>query len=194
MKPATITYLLWSDSLVDPYACVLGDLKGPDDLEAIWDGESAKESFPSDAEFAMSPDFPDNTVLTDYLMNKYNLIVASEKLKNFLEALPGDPVESLPVAIRDHKKKIAARYYIVNPLATVDCLDRKASRAQVNRKRPTRVLGVDRVVLRADALPPQRRFFRTAGYPGGRIVRNDLATELQQAGFKLPLEKMPRPK
>ncbi len=192
--PATVSYMLWANGLVEPFACVLADFKGSDDLEPLWDGEPVKESFPSDAEFVMSPDFPDNTVLTDYLKNQHHLIVGSEKLKRFFEEQKGDPIEYLPVAIRDHKGKIAAHYYIINPLRPVDCLDRKASRAQASSTRPSRILDVDRVVLRADALPPDRKLFRTAGYPEGRIVRSDLAAALQAAGFNIPLQKLPRPK
>src|SRR6516225_6033884 len=119
-KLMTTDYLLWPNSNPVPYACVLGNLTGFKDLYRLWAGQSFREKFPPDAEFSMSPDFPDNTILTDSLMNRYHLVVGSEKLKNFFEEKPVPLVECLPVAIRDHKGKIAAHYFVVNPLNAVD--------------------------------------------------------------------------
>jgi hypothetical protein len=192
--PAPTDYLVWPNASPTPYACVLGAFEGFNDFESLWEGRPIKDSFPADVEFVMDPEFPDETVLADCLVNKRNLIVGSERLKNFFEAQELEPTEYLPVAIRDHKGKVAARYYIINPLVALDCLHRKASRAVINDGNPTQVLGVDRVVLREDSVPPGRRFFRISGYPEGIIVRRDLADALKKAGVALPFSKASWPK
>src|SRR6266851_1355631 len=122
-------YLLWPKSNSTPYACVLGNLKGFEDLYPMWGGKSVQESFPPDAEYPMDPEFPDNTVLADTLMNSQYLIVGSERPKDFLAKKQLSPIEYLKVSIRDHKGKITAPYWIINPLDNVDCLDHDASGA-----------------------------------------------------------------
>ena len=179
----TTDYLLWPNSNPVPYACVLGNLTGFKDLYRLWAGQSFREKFPPDAEFSMSPDFPDNTILTDSLMNRYHLVVGSEKLKNFFEEKPVPLVECLPVAIRDHKGKIAAHYFVVNPLNAVDCLDYTASGALVSNVINTQVISTQRLVLREDAVDSERPFFRIAGYPQMRLIQRNLAEEIQKAGF-----------
>jgi hypothetical protein len=180
---ATSDYLLWPNTNPTPYACVLGELMGSRDVSSMWKGKSVKENFPADAELVMSHDFPDNTVLADSLMNREYLIVGSERLKKFFEERQVELVEYLKVAIRDHKGKIAATYYIVNPLNAVECLDLEASGARTSRVLPTHVMAVKKLVLREEAIPPDRQLFRTAGYPQGRIIRRELASAVEKGGF-----------
>jgi hypothetical protein len=168
-------YLIWPNTNQSPYACVLGDLTGFKDLYAMWEGKTMQGDFPSDVELCMSPDFPDNTVLTDNLKNKHNLIVVSERLKDFIEERGVTKIEYLQVAIRDHKSKVAAHYNIIHPLNSIDCLDYKASGALVSRALASHVISVKRLVLRNEMLDPERQLFRISGYPQIRLVWRDLA-------------------
>jgi len=149
----------------------------------MWGGQSVQESFPPDAEYPMDPEFPDNTVLADTLMNSQYLIVGSERLKDFLAKKQLSPVEYLKVRIRDHRGKSAASYWIINPLDNVDCLDHMASGALVSRVDKTQVIKVKRTILREDALDPSRQLFRITGYPQGILIRRDLADDIYAAGF-----------
>jgi hypothetical protein len=176
-------YMIWSNANPVQYGCVLGEMTGFKDLYGMWEGKSFKLDFPPDVEFSMNPDFPDNTVLTDCLMNRHHLIVGSERLKKFLEGKALPLIEFLRVAIRDHKGKIAAQYYLINPLASIDCLDHKASGALVSRALKTQVISIKRLVLRKEALDPERLLFRIAGYPRMRLIRRDLGGAIQKAGF-----------
>jgi hypothetical protein len=178
-----IDYLIWPNANPVQYACVLGDLTGFEGLYAMWEGKSFQADFPSDVGFSMNPEFPDNTILTDSLMNRYHLIVGSERLQNFFAERKIPLVECLRVAIRDHKGKRAADYYLINPLQSIDCLDRTASGAIVSRALNTQVISIKRLVLREEVLDPSRQLFRIAGYPQMRLIRRDLAGALLQAGF-----------
>lgn len=51
-------YVLWEASTMVRNACVLGGLQGFDDVYDLKSGVSFADSFPSGAEFPMSPDFP----------------------------------------------------------------------------------------------------------------------------------------
>ena len=177
-------YLLWPKANTTPYASILGNIRGFGDLYSMWGGKSVSMSFPPDAEFPMDPDFPDNTVLADTLMNSQYLIVGSEPLKDFFEARKVADAEYLKVGIRDHKGKIAAFYWIINPVVSLDCLDREASSAMVSRVDKTQVIKTKRTILKEDALDLDRQLFRIAGYPQGILVRRDLASAISEAGFK----------
>ncbi len=180
----TNDFLLWPKSNSTPYACVLGNITGFNGLYAAWGGKPVADTFPADAEFPMDPEFPENTVLAETLVNSQYLIVASEQLKKFFEENQVFPVEYLKVGIRDHKGKICATYWIINPLDNIDCLDRDGSGALVSRVDKTQVVKVKRTILRDDALDPERRFFRITGYPQGIVIRRDLAEIIQRAGFQ----------
>jgi hypothetical protein len=180
-----IDYLLWTNSLVIEYACILGEITGfeDEDLYEMWTGASFKDRFPGDVELAMSDDFPDNTIMTDNLRNGYNLVIASEKLKAFFEKQNVPHVEYLPVKIRDHRGKVAGRYHIIHPLDSVDCLDYQASGAVFSKVIKTHVDRVTSVVLRKNVIDPDRTFFRVAGYPKARLIRQDLADAIVAVGF-----------
>lgn len=178
-----LNYLLWPNANPVRYGCVLGNLTGFKDLYRMWEGKSFQDDFPPDAEFSMSPDFPDNTVMTDSLMNRYHLIVGSQRLKDFFVQRPVPLMEYLKIAIRDHKGKIADHYYLLNPLDAVNCLDYEASGAAVSNVVKTQVISVKKLVFRPDALDSERQFFRVAGYPQARLIRRDLADAIQEAGF-----------
>lgn len=146
--------------------------------------------FPEDVEFVMDPDFSDNTMLADNLMNQHRLVVVSGRLKAFLSDQHVPKLEFLPVAIRDHRGKIAGHYFIVHLLDPVDCLDRQASKALVNPAVKTQVMAVKRLVLLKDMLPEDRPFFRIAGYPQARLVRRDLAQLVEKEFAELTFDEI----
>src|SRR5438552_3993429 len=116
-------YVVW-DTKVIPNACVLQDLVRVEKDYQLRKGVPLASTFPEDAAFTMDPDFPDNTVLTDNLLNTNMMIVASMRLKMFLERQSLRKVEYLPVTIINHKGKPASReYFIVHPIDPVECLD-----------------------------------------------------------------------
>ena len=149
----------------------------------MWEGKPFNGKFPPDVEFAMDPDFPDNTILTDSLQNNYNLIVASDRLADFFEKFPVPLVERLSVAIRNHKGNISCHYNLLNPLNAVDCLDYEASGAVTSKVIKTQVITAKRLVLRDSTIDNERLLFRIAGYPKMRLVRSDFAEALLTAGF-----------
>ena len=185
-------YLIWAEDNQTPYVCELDVYKGldDDDIYALWQGRSLRAKFPADAEFHMNLDFPENTVLADTLNNIRYLIIGSERLKSFLESQCLTEVEYLKVAIRDHKGKKAAHYYIVNPLEPIDCIDHKASGTVFDTAIKTDVDRLKRLVLRDDKLEPERRIFRISGYPNAILVREDLARAIGKAFRGIKFKKI----
>lgn len=170
------SFLLWPNGLQEPYSAVLTKLTGLSARQriSILEGKPWQGDFPP-VEFAFSPDFPDNTVLSDDLMNPNGLIVASDRLQKFLVARQVPLVEYQQVQLKNHKGKPAATYFLVNPLAPIDCLDRDASGAQEMPDMPGEILTVQRHVIREEDVPRERVLFRIAGYTESILVRRDLA-------------------
>jgi hypothetical protein len=178
------SYLVWRPSNVIPNAAALDHLTGFDRIGRLWRGESFAGQFPEEATFRMRPDLPQNTVLTDCLSNTDSLIVGSERLKDFLMAQKISDIEYHPVTIRDHKKKvIKGKYFIVNPIHNIDCLDTEASGAEMSQINPEKVQFIKKLVLRNDRLDLSRQLFRITNYNMITLVRDDLATAIGNAGF-----------
>jgi hypothetical protein len=179
-----MNYLVWSPSNKTPNSVALDILKGFDSVDRLWRGESLVGEFPDDAVFRMRSEFPENTVLTDSLSNLDSLIIGSQKLKEFLESQDVSNVEYHAVTIRDHKNKVVkSRYYIINPVSNVECLDAAASGAVMSRTNKTKVKFLNKLVLREDAVDQTRKMFRVAHFDMITLVREDLATAIDKAGF-----------
>jgi hypothetical protein len=179
-----MNYFVWSPSNKVPNSVAVDVLKGFEKVDRFWRGESLGEDFPKDATFRMRSEFPKNTVLTDSLSNLDSLIVGSERLRDFFVAQDVSHLENYAVEIRDHKNKpVKNKYYIINPISNVDCLDPAASGATMSRIKPTKVQFIKKLVLREDAVDPARKIFRITNFDMIVIVREDLAAAMDKEGF-----------
>lgn len=88
--------VLWTAGDVED-ACHLTAMKGFRERYKIQIGQPVAAVFPADASFAMNPEFPDNTLLTDCLLNQGQMVVVSERVRDFLQPKTGAAVEFLPV-------------------------------------------------------------------------------------------------
>jgi hypothetical protein len=175
--------VVWTDK-AEKHGCALKDLSGVDDVWELLDGLPRAERFPDDASYSMHPDFPDDTLLTDSLINSDMLIVASPKLKAFVEARKLKKVEYLPLRIIDHKGKVASKdYFIIHPIEPVDCLDLEASGAIRSTIDTETIRKVKRLVLDESKLDPDRELFRPKGFYRATLVRRALAQAIDAAGF-----------
>jgi hypothetical protein len=176
-------YSIWSSGPIGDN-CVLGGLQGYEDSWELTEGEALAKSWKNNVRFSMDPDYPRNTVLTDCLINVNNLIVGSERLKKLLEVERVSGVEFLPVQILDHKgKKISASYWIVSPVAPVDCIDKQKSRLKWSKIDKTRISNISKLVIDESLIPAQRPLFRVAGSAALILVSNDLAKKIDAAGL-----------
>lgn len=176
------SYTIWSAGGV-AYECTLGDLKGVDDQYGLNVGVARAASFPGGASFSMRPDNPHDLLLTDSLVNTDFVLVVSPRLQRFLEARGVESVEYLPVAIFDHKKKLAGEYFIVHPINPVDCLDVPACGATFWSVDPDNIMDVERLVIDVSKIPSTRELFRPASFFEVFLVRQELAEEIDAAGF-----------
>jgi hypothetical protein len=179
----TAKYLIWTYERV-PSACVLDELAGLDKTSRLNHGVPLLAQFPENVSFHMHGDFPKNLLLVDNLLNSDQVIVASSRVKEFLEARAVPQVEYLPVRIIDHKRKVASKdYFIVHAVDPVDCIDTKKSAFKMSRINPQRFDRFERLVIDESRVPADRQLFRLKNFGDVTLARRDLADALKQAGF-----------
>ena len=175
-------YVIWTYKPLDG-ACALKDLRGLEKSFRLNNGTPLAAQFPPDVELHMHPDYPNDILLLDNVLNADMLIVASPRLQECVRALSPPEVEYLPVRIIDHKGRLASgEYVIVHPVHPVDCIDMQQSVFESNLIDPDDIESFDRLVLDEPKIPPERSFFRMKGFWGITLVRRDLAAAISAAG------------
>ncbi|MFP2960930.1 imm11 family protein [Myxococcus sp. 1LA] len=90
-------------------------------------GELLGADYPADARVYMTDRYMGIQV-SDLVENACGMLIVSKRVKEVFERVNDGPVEYLPVAIYNHKKRVAsADHFIVNPVGNVDCLNLQAS-------------------------------------------------------------------
>lgn len=176
-------YLIWTDEVV-PGACSLAGMTGyAEDWKLVY-GEPVAAEFPGAARFSMDPDTPRDMALTDNLVNLDMLIVASQRLRDLIEAQQPAAVEYLPVPIFNHKKRaIAEPYFIVHPIQTVDCLVLDACEPTWGRINKKAIQRVAHLVIDAQRVPADRLLFRPQLFNKVILAHRKLADAIDAAGM-----------
>lgn len=168
----------------EPHGCVLGDLAGLEDDYRLNDGTPLAEGFPTDVAFHMHPDYPNDILLTDSLLNSNLLIVGHQRLADFLKQRNIPELEFLPVGIIDHKgRKSAENYFVIHPTHPIDCLDKANSIFSNSFILPENISSIDRLALDESRIPKDRQVFRLKGFWNIALFRRDLAADLDREGF-----------
>lgn len=176
-------FVIWALRDV-PNACCLDELIGVDDVWELREGVPRAVTFPRNAVYTMDQDFPHDTLLTDNLINTRTLIVASLKLKKFLETRQMQQVEYLPITILDHKGKPASHdYFIIHPINPVDCLDTGQCGAQWSSIDKETIQWLDRLVIDEGKIDPAREIFRLKFFYDVILVSRALAEAIDAEGF-----------
>src|SRR5688572_25632522 len=97
-----------------------------------WDlsiGKPLADRWPTDLSFSMDPDKPKDIRLLDYISNFEKVVLVSPRLRDWLRAQEVHDLEFLPVAIMDHKGRVASKdYSVVNCIRVVDAVDQQNSK------------------------------------------------------------------
>jgi hypothetical protein len=176
-------YLIWHSKAL-PNVCSLNKLTGVEKVYELSDGVALAANFPRNASYAMDPDFPEDTLLTDSFIDLGSRIVASKKLKEFLQSQNVPKVEYLPVTILNHKGKPASRdYFIVHTLDPVQCLDLGKCEPTWSRIDKTTIDRVKRLCLDETTVEKTRTLFRPVSYPLVNLVHRRLAEAIDKQEF-----------
>lgn len=189
-------FVIWQYKSV-PGACILKQLEGIEDQYRLRNGTSLQSEFPSDVLYRMHPDFPNDLLLVDNVLNSKTIIVASERLKESIEKLNPPQVEYLHIGIADHKSKIASdNYYIIHPIDPVDCIDRSQSIFEEDLIDPDSIDSFKKLVIDETRVPSARQIFRLKGFWDITLVRREFASMLSEKAFSgldwLEISKYPQ--
>ena len=161
--------------------CWLDAIQNVPARRELTQGISQAGKFPTTAAFRMDENFPDDTRLTDSLVNASQLLVVSSRFRQALEEIPGALVgnEILPVAIINHKGvREPSPYFVVHQVGHPACLDEQRSVGGRSRSNPGKYEFLDKMVLDESKIDPDRMLFRAAQFPDVPLMRRDLAAKL----------------
>lgn len=176
-------HLVWRATTGGKY-CVLKGLSGVRKQYEVKRGVSRANGWPDDAHFKMDEDYPKQVALADNLSNMDDIVVVSNTLKELVEGRAPPSLEILPVRVINHKGRDAgAPFWILSPLAVVDCIDLAASNALFGALNPAQIVGLDRLVLDPARIPADLPLFRAKNLELRVLVRRDLADAIVAEGF-----------
>lgn len=139
------------------------------------DGDAMGDKYPKNAKVYADKRSP-GTKLPSLVANTESFLVVHKALKEVFEAT-GVPMECLPLAIHDPKKKLLSRdYFIVNPLGTFDALNRRKSKIEYDGEE---IVGIDKLVLDARKLEKAPDLFRLKEDPSLYALSHRLAEKLK---------------
>ncbi|HYD41577.1 MAG TPA: DUF1629 domain-containing protein [Anaeromyxobacter sp.] len=145
-------------------------------------GVPLAHEWPDDVHFTMSDDYPDDVGLIDFLPSTSSCIVASQKVKDLLEAEQVRNVEYLPVAIVNHKgRKQPEPYYVVNPFPLQDCIDLERTDGTRNQIDPSLFSSVKKLVIDESRIDASATLFRMKHWPFRDVYRPELAEKIKAA-------------
>lgn len=183
---AASSYQCW-ESVPLGNACMLDPIEGMDRSYELLKGTPLAGQFPSNVLFRMSPEHPKDIGLTDALANMNELLIASRKLKDFLEGKNLPELEYHRVSVIDHKgRAVGSEYFLVHPIHSQDCLNHSASSPRFNKINPTMISRVQSLVLDESKIAPGVKMFRIKGFGQPLLIHRELAAEITQAGFVGP--------
>ena len=181
-----LDFVVWEPKHVKN-SVLLGTLEG---VESKWQlnlGVPRKEADFATASFPMRGPYKR---FTDSLRNRGMLIVASQRLKDFLEQWPLVQVQFLPVSIKSAVGTHMQKYYIVQPLHPVPCLDTEKCGADWSALDKTSIDYVEQLVIseslidrEAHKIKVERQLFRPKHFERITLVQRELAEAIDTAGF-----------
>jgi hypothetical protein len=176
-------FVFWTVGRV-PQACHLDEVTNLEEAYRLHDGLPLADGFPSDVTFQMKEDFPDDTLLTDTLINVNSVLIISEKTKEALTELGVKDVEYLPVVIKDHRGKASkTQYYVLNPLVWAPLLKFQECEPTMNDLIPDMAESLSAFVVDPEAAAKAPLVFHIQHIPEYVGIRTSLARELDARGL-----------
>jgi hypothetical protein len=164
-------------------ACAVEHLS---ERESVWDlsiGQSQAAAWPKKVSFRMSADHPKDVALIDYISNRESSLLVSPRFRDFFQEQQLPELEFLPVAILDHKGRVASdQYSIVNCLRIVDCVDQQNSAFRWDGLDPPSMVA-RKVALNPESLGEDDRMIRPKFVPGKILLSEDLVQAINAGNF-----------
>jgi len=161
-------------------------LRRSDNMPAVhnWHVGQSLQPWPADVRLHMDPEFPKNKELSDWVHVFGGALIASRRMKEFIEAAAPLHTEYLPVKIADHQgRDVDVEYFLVNPHVHQDALDRAQSIVTWHDMLPDLICDCEKLVLDETRIETQALLFRLKHYPRIVVFRRDLGDAIRAAEF-----------
>lgn len=176
-------FLVWRPGTMRDGICKLKQPTGIPDSFEIHEGISRIEGWPTEASAAMDPSFPKDIGLADSL-DGTTFVVVSDAVRSFLGSEAAPKIETLPIRIINHKGHVASTaYFLLNPLAVVDCIDEEASAVELDLLDPGAFSECEQLVLRESEVPAELSVFRLEHWRSVIVIRKELAEKMKAASL-----------
>jgi hypothetical protein len=147
------------------------------------EGDPIGDRYPANARISLRPSYP-GIRLSSLLGNCLCFLIVNTAIKDIFVAEAKAAVEALPFTLLNHKKRVHSRdYWIINPLAIVDCVDKEHSEIVYFDESKTTVVAVNKFVFDARKLEGQPPLFRVPEARTEYFITVELARALKQHDF-----------
>jgi hypothetical protein len=144
-----------------------------------------RASFPADARIQMRKSAPDEIGLVDSLNTLSSALIVNERVCQLFEREGVDNIELLPVKAFNHKgKEVKDRYFAVNILSSVDCVDTKQSKVTWNNIDSTMISGVEKLVIDEKKIPKGLKLCRLKIMEYQTIIHRSLVDQIRAEKLK----------
>jgi hypothetical protein len=148
-------------------------------------GIPLQDSFPAEAAYRMSDDFPENIALHEVIDNLDRQLIVHERVRAFLEAEGVQHVEYFPVRLINHKEReTKERYFVINMLPHVDCIDQSKTRFKWNALDNQSMTSVENLTLLEERIPPDFKLLRPKHLASVMLIHRALAQKMKEAKFR----------
>lgn len=148
-------------------------------------GIPLQDSFPAEAAYRMSDEFPDNIALHEVLYNLDRQLIINERVRSFLEEEGVQHVEYLPIRVINHKdREVKERFFIANMLPLVDCIDQSKTTFEWNPLDDQQMMDVENLTLDETRIPADFKLLRLKYLPTVMLIRRELALKMKEAKFR----------
>src|SRR5262249_39287478 len=122
--------------------------------------------------------------LSSLLGNTISYLIVHASMKDVIVANQPGELELLPFTLYNHKKRVHSKdYWIVNPIGTIDCVNKEASEITYGGDGNKQVVGVDKWVLDPKKLEGTPALFRVPENAEEYFIDSRLGKAFQQNKF-----------
>jgi hypothetical protein len=146
-------------------------------------GKRIGEHYPSDARIYLQPKSP-GIKLGSLIGNTLNYLIVNSQIKDIIAEDYRGELELLPFTLYNHKKRVHSNdYWIINPIGSLDCLNKAASETTYSADVKTDVVAVHKYVFDPKKLEGAPDLFRIPEDLTQYFISGRLAKVLQDHKF-----------
>lgn len=146
-------------------------------------GERVGDRYPEDARIYLQPESL-GIKLSSLIGNSLGCLIVNTEMKDVIVEHCDCEIEILPFTLCNHKKRVHSKdYWIINPIGSIDCLNKKASDIRYSDSDNMAVVAVRKFVLDSNKLVNAPDLFRVPEDLEQYFISERLAKAFQEHNF-----------